>query len=1035
MSVSKTKLKQLMRKIYCLIVAMALFCSQAFAQAKEIIGKVTDSKDGSPLSGVTVKAKNANISTTTSADGSFKLTVSPSVSTLVFTFVGYEEFEALASELVNVSLAVSEKSLSEVVVVGYGTTVKRDLASSTVRVKGTEVANTPVPNFNQALQGRAAGVFVESNNGKVGEGVKVRIRGQGSINASNSPLYVVDGIPITTGSLSGNALADINFNDVETFDVLKDAAATAIYGSRAANGVILITTKKGKLGAPKYSVGFQYGVNTPTHKRKFLNAAEYIELFTEAATNAAKYNYNRAGNYYGYADEQEAIDEVVDFVEGRFTRYSGFSDWKTLETNTNWEDQAFQNAHVASVNASASGGTDKTKYFISGSYDNQDGILIGNNFDRISGRINLDQALSNKFKVGVNMALSRTNAQRVADDNDFSTPMQIVALAPITPVRDETGKLYDRPTATYYNPLIDYENAEYKSYTIRNIGSVYGQYNFAKNLFFRSEFGLDFQNQNDEEFYGSRTINGQATAGFGRSTFLKNTRYTTNNYLNYNFSAGEKHDFDATLGFSFENAEARTTSSTGEQFPSDDLRTLASAGKITGGSSSLSEYALESYFARVNYKFNQRYLLGISARYDGSSVFGADKRYGVFPAASIGWIISEEGFLSHSNTLSFLKLRASYGQLGNALGFGNYSAQRAYVAGKYAGGAVLSPDRLGNELLTWETSNQFDAGLEFGFFNNRLTGEVDFYDKRSAGSGKGFIFNLPIPSTSGYLSYLTNVGEIQNTGFEITLNSTNFAGRDFQWSTGANFSFNKNKVLKIDGDQDTLSFNDGRYMNALIVGQPIGVHYGQKFAGVDPANGDALFYTQDGKTTTNDYNDAGQFVVGDPNPKFFAGLTNTFNYKGIELSVLLQGVFDYDVVNGAAGYMSARADWFDNQTRDQLQRWRKPGDVTSVPEARLNYYGDFSSPGVSTQYMEDASYVRLKNVTLAYNIPSKLLARFKLGSARLYLSGVNLATITNYTGWDPEVNTDYRASNINQGGDFYAAPQIKSFVFGLNVGF
>ncbi|MHA4843341.1 SusC/RagA family TonB-linked outer membrane protein [Flavitalea antarctica] len=1023
-----------MRKIYCLIMALALLCTQAIAQTKEIIGKVTDSKDGSPLSGVTVKAKNANNSTITSSDGSFRLVVAPSVSALVFTFVGYEEFEAAASELVNVSMTVSDKSLSEVVVVGYGTTVKRDLASSTVRVKGTEVANTPVPNFNQALQGRAAGVFVESNNGKVGEGVKVRIRGQGSINASNSPLYVVDGIPINTGSLSGNALADINFNDVETFDVLKDAAATAIYGSRAANGVILITTKKGKSGAPKYSIGFQYGINTPTNKREFLNSAEYIELFTEAATNSAKYNFNRAGNPYGYVNEQEAIDEVVGFVEGRFTRYSGYSDWKTLQTNTNWEDQAFQNAHVASVNGSASGGTDKTKYYISGSYDNQDGILIGNTFDRISGRINLDQALSTKLRVGVNMALSRTNARRVAEDNDFSTPMQIVALAPITPIRDLNGKLYDRPTTTYYNPLIDYENAEWMSYTTRNIGSVYGQYNFTKNLLFRTEFGLDFQNQNDEEFYGSRTINGQATAGFGRSTYLKNLRYTTNNYLNYSFTAGELHEFDATAGFSFEKSEARSTSSSGEQFPSDDLRTLASAGKITGGTSSLSEFALESYFARLNYKFNEKYLVGVSARYDGSSVFGADKRYGVFPAASVGWIISEENFLKESGVLSFLKLRASYGQLGNALGFGNYSAQRAFSAGKYAGGAVLSPNRLGNELLTWETSNQFDAGLEFGFFNNRLTGEIDVYDKRSAGSGKGFIFNLPIPSTSGYLSYLTNVGEIANTGIELTLNSTNFAGKDFQWTTGFNITYNKNKVLKIDGDQDTLSFNDGRYMNALIVGHPIGVHYGQKYAGVDAANGDALYYTQDGKTT-NDYNEAGQFVVGDPNAKYFAGLTNTFNYKGIELSILLQGVFDYDVVNGAGGYMSARADWFDNQTRDQLKRWQKPGDNTTIPEARLNYYGDFSSPAVSTQYMEDASYVRVKNVTLAYNLPSQLLSKFKLGSARVYLSGVNLATITNYTGWDPEVNTDYRASNINQGGDFYAAPQIKSIVFGLNVGF
>ncbi|MET0298759.1 MAG: TonB-dependent receptor, partial [Flavitalea sp.] len=978
-----------MRKIQCLLLALVFLCSHAFAQSKEIIGKVTDSRDGSPLAGVTVKAKNASSTTTTDAEGSFKLSVPGSVNTLVFSFVGYIEVESAVSALVNVTMTPGDQSLSEVVVVGYGTTVKKDLASSTVRVKGTETANTPVPNFNQALQGRAAGVFVESNNGKVGEGVKVRIRGQGSINASNAPLYVVDGIPINTGSLSGNALADINFNDVETFDVLKDAAATAIYGSRAANGVILITTKKGKLGTPKYNVNVQYGTNKPTNKREFLNAAEYVELFTEAAVNSAKYNYNRAGNPYGYADEQEAIDEVVGFVEGRFDRYSGFSDWRTLQTNTNWEDQAFQNAHVASVNASASGGTEKTKYFISGSYDSQDGILIGNNFDRISGRINLDQALSSKFKVGVNMALSRSKARRVAADNEFNTPMQIVALSPLTPVRDEDGLLYDRPTTTYYNPLIDFENAEVNSYTIRNIGSVYGQYSILKNLLFRSEFGLDFQNQDDQGFYGSRTINGQATSGYGTSNWLKNIRYTTNNYFNYDLKIGESHVIDATVGFSFEKAQTTTGNVTGEQFPSDNLRTLASAGKITGGRSDLSEYALASYFGRINYKLKDKYIVGISARYDGSSVFGADERYGFFPAASLGWVISEENFLNRSTFLSFLKLRASYGQLGNALGFGNYSAQPAYSVGRYAGISVLTPNRLGNNLLTWETSNQFDAGLEFGFFNNRLTGEIDIYDKRSAGGGRGFIFNLPIPATSGYTSYLTNVGEIQNSGLEITLNSTNFSSKNFSWTTSANFSYNKNKVLKIDGDQDTLSFNDGRYMNALIVGQPIGVHYGQKFAGVDEANGDALFYMQDGKTTTADYNEAGQFVVGNPNAKYFAGLTNTFNYKGIELSVLLQGVFDYDVVNGAAGYMSARADWFDNQTKDQMGRWRNPGDKTNIPQARLNYYGDFTSPAVSTQYMEDASYVRLKNVTLAYSLPASILNKLKLGSARVYFSGVN----------------------------------------------
>lgn len=1024
-----------MRKTMLLMLMGLLCLSQSlWAQTKVITGKVIDEKDGTPIGGVSVTVKNTNVGTVTDANGVFSIRAADNA-VLMISYVGYAGREVPVGQASAIRLTPGSNAMTEVVVVGYGQTVKKEMTSSVAKVKGSEVANTPVPNFNQALQGRAAGVFVEANNGKVGEGVKVRIRGQGSINASNSPLYVVDGIPINTGSLSGNALADINFNDVESFEVLKDAAATAIYGSRAANGVVLITTKKGRSGKPQFNVNMQYGSNKPTNKRGFLTAAEYLELYREAAINTAKYHYNRAGNWRNYASEQAAINDMISYVEGRFTRYSGHSDWRKLETNTNWEDLAFQDANVGAVDVSASGGNDRTRYYISGSYNDQDGILFGNNFDRISGRINLDQQLSNRFKVGLNLSLARTNAQRVAEDNEFFTPMQIVALAPITPVRDLNGVLYSTPTTTYYNPLIEREYSEYKSYTYRNIGAAFAQFDFSRNLFLRTEFGIDLSNQNDEEFYGSRSLLGNATSGFGRSTWLRNTRYTTNTYANFKKALNDVHSIDATIGFAFEKGSSRTTFTQGEQFPSDDLRSLDNAGKITDGGSSLSENAIESYFARINYALKGKYLLGVSGRYDGSSVFGVNKRYGFFPSVSAGWVISDENFLRNNSTLNFLKIRASYGQLGNSLGFGSYAAQPAYVAGRYSGASVLVPGRLGNSDLTWETSNQFDAGIEFGFFRNRLTAEVDFYDKRSAKGNRGFIFNLPVPFTSGYGSYITNLGEIQNSGVELSINSTNISSRDFRWTTNFNIAYNKNKVLRIDGEQDTLSFNDGRYMNALIVGQPIGVHYGQRYAGVDPQNGDALYFKQDGKTTTNDYNEAGQFVVGDPNPKYFGGITNTFSYKGLELSVLLQGVFDYEIVNGAGGFMSARADWFDNQTRDQLRRWKKPGDVTDVPEARLNRFGDFASPGVSTQYMEDGSYVRLKNVTVAYNLPATLLSKAKLSSARIYVTGINLATFTSYTGWDPEVNTDYRAGNINQGGDFYAAPQIKSIVFGLNIGF
>lgn len=1026
-----------MRKMCTLVLCFLIAASQLLAQTKTVTGKVLDDK-GAPISGATVLEKGTRNGVSASSDGSFSIKVK-SGATLVVSAVGFKSLQVASNGSLVLKLVTEQESLAEVVVTGFGQSVKKDITSSISRIKGAEVANTPVPNFLQGVQGRAAGVFIESQNGKVGEGIKVRIRGASSVSASNNPLYVVDGIPINTATISGNALADINFNDVESFEILKDAAATAIYGSRGGNGVVLITTKKGKLGRTKYNVNMQYGSNKPTNKRGFLNSTEYLQYFREAAVNAGKYHYNRGGNWFGFANEAAAVTYMTNTINSRFNRYSGLTaggaDWKADTVNTNWEDLAFQDAQTKIIEASASGGTDKSKFFISGSYNDQDGILFYNKFKRYSGRVNLDQELSNRLKVGVNLTISRTEARRVAEDNEFTTPMQIVALAPITPVRNNAGVLFDRPTTTYYNPLIETENASYLSTTFRSISTVYGQLSIAKGLNFRSEFGLDVLTQNDKQFYGRRTLNGQGTNGLGISDWLRSVRYTTNNYFSYATTINTKHSIDATAGMSFEKLANDATFVEGQQFANDDLRNIGNAANITGGSSTLSELAIVSYFGRVNYKFNKKYLLGLSGRVDGSSVFGENKRYGFFPAASVGWVVSEEDFLRNSKLIDNLKIRASYGSLGNQQGFGNYAWRGVYGTSRYAGTAGLTPGSLQNDVLTWETTNQFDLGFEIGILKNKISFEFDYYNKRSAGGGKGFIYNYPLPYTSGFSSITRNIGEIENKGVEFTLNTTNISNKNFTWTTSFNLSHNKNKVLKIDGQQDTLSFNDGRFMNALIVGKPIGVHYGPMYAGVDPANGDPLYYEQDGKTTTNDYNSAGSFVVGDPNPKWFGGITNNFNYKGFELSVLFQGVFDYEVVNGAGGFMSARGDWFDNQTRDQLGSWKKAGDVTNIPEARLNWFGDFQSPAVSTQYMEDASYVRLKQLTFAYNLPSKALSKLKLNSLRAYVTAVNLFTWTKYTGWDPEVNTDYRASNINQGADFYAAPQIKSVTFGLNIGF
>jgi len=1001
-----------------------LFSFVAYAQSRDISGTVTDAKTGNPLEGVTVKVKGQNAATITLIDGSFKLKVNEKAKELTFAFVGFEEKTvAISGDNISVQLSLADQSLSEVVVVGFGTKIKKDLTGNIAKVKGADIQNMPVPNFTQALQGRAAGVFVESNNGKVGEGVKIRIRGSGSISASNDPLYVIDGIPISTSSYSGNPLADLNFNDVESFDILKDASAAAIYGSRAANGVVLITTKRGKAGKTVFQVNSQYGMNKPTHLRGFLNAKEYVDLLREAAINSDHIDG------IDPTDPDQYEDSWLEFAEGRLTRYSGWSDWRKLETNTNWEKLAFNdNARTSALDISASGGNEKTKYYMSLSYSNQDGILIGNNFKRLSGRLNLDQAVTDKFRVGMNLSLSQTTSGRVTIDNEFTTPMQIIALAPITPLRDQNGQIYTTPTTTYTNPYLDYADGKYQSLIYRNIGNIYGQYNILPSLFFRSEFGVDVQNQNDDQFYGFRTAYGNGTNGYGESDWQRGLDYNTNNYFNFRKTIKDLHDVEAVVGMSYQNYETEYANVYGEQFPVEDLQKLASAGLIKGGTSVATKRSFLSYFARVNYKFNNKYLLTLSGRVDGSSVFGKDKRYGFFPAASAGWVLSEEDFLKDSKVLSFLKLRASYGITGNADGFGDFASMGLWGGSSYAGTAGLTPTQLANANFRWEKSRQLDLGIDFGFLKNRISGEIDYYNRKTT----DLIYNVPVPGNSGFTTQLVNIGQMQNKGFEFVLNTDNIISKGFKWSTSINVSYNKNKILKLDGDQTSIPGNDGRYLNSLIVGQSIGIFYGPKFAGADPANGDALYYKEDGKTTTNNYDEAGNFVVGNPNPTFTAGLNNTISFKGFDLSFLFQGVFGSQVMNGAGGFMSSSFAWFDNQTREQLNRWQKAGDITNVPQLRL---GKDNGVQASSRYIYDADYIRLKNITLGYNLPVSVAHKLHLNSLKIYATAVNLITITNYPGWDPEVNTDYRAGNRNQGSDFYSAPQIKNYSVGLNLGF
>ena len=1001
-----------MRKALLCVIALftLVFNNEVSAQQRQISGTIISGEDNEPLPGVNVIVKGTTRGAISDLDGRFTIQADAN-ETLVFSFVGFvsQEFAVGNNSTINLTLAPDAKVLGEVVVVGYGSTTKGDLTGNIASVKGSDLATIPVPNFQEALQGRMAGVFVESSSGKLGEGVKIRVRGTTSISGGNDPLYVIDGVPMTTSGGIGlyNPLSDINFNDVESFEVLKDASSAAIYGARGANGVVLITTKSGAKGKTKFNVGIQRGVSSPTRKRDFLNAEQYVELMRESGENVGD----------------------LDFVESRLDRHSGWSDWRSNETDTDWQDQAFNpDAGTTNVNFSAAGGDDKTRFYFSGAYDDQTGILIRNDFERISGRLNLDHSISERFLIGANFGLSRTQNNRLADDNQFNNPIQLVALAPITPIRDLEGQLYDRPTATYYNNLIDSENAEWSNTSFRNISNIFGEFKITDDLKFRSEFGVDIFNQNEEQFFGSRTNLGLSTNGFGRSRWTRIFNYNTNNYLTYNKIFAENHNLEAVAGMSFQKSDRYFTFVEGQEFPLDELRTLASAAEITGGESSETNFTFLSYFARVNYKYANKYLATISARIDGSSRFGVNNRYGFFPAASLGWILTEEGFLKGSDKLSLLKLRGSYGLTGNAE-IGNFDHLGLYGTNAYALIPGLSPTQIPNPNLTWEKTAQLNFGVEFALFNDRITGELDYYNKNTT----DLLLNVPVPATTGFNTQRQNIGEMQNYGFEIVLNSVNVSKQNFSWNTSLNIARNINRVRELTPGQTSIPPSSSRFLNGVFIGQSIGVFYGPAYAGVDPANGDALYYANAERTeTTNNFNDAERMFVGDPNPKFFGGLTNTFKLGDFDLSFMFQGVFGNDIYDGGGGFFAANGDWFDNSTLDQMNRWQNPGDITDIPQARL---GECNGCNASSRYLSDGSYVRLRTLTFGYSIPRATLDQFKLSSVRVFFTGQNLLTFTKYKGWDPEVNADYLASNVFQGNDFYSAPQAKTFSLGINVGF
>ncbi len=1011
----------LIRNSVIAFIITLVITGSAFAQNRVVTGVIVDTDSQEPIPSVTVLLKGTTKGVASDVDGRYELALTQEEinnGVLLFSSVGYITKEVVinGNTNINVTLDLDVALLDDVVVVGYGSQIKERVTGNISSVNAADFETVAVNSFEEAVQGRAAGVFINADNGKLGGGITVRVRGTSSITASAQPLYVIDGIPVTTNNLSSNGaetnpLADINPDDIASIDILKDASASAIYGARGANGVVLITTKSGQVGDTKIDVSYKVSTREPSNNKEWLNGPEYLELFDEAFANSSS-DGTVNGTLFGFTR-----DGLYDLV---------IPGWDA-NVDSDWQKEAYQDNTSQTFDISASGGDAKSRFYVSGSVDDQEGHVIDDAFQRVSGRLNLDHTVNSKLDIGVNFSLSRTENQRLSNDNAFSTPIQLVAQPPIQPIYNSDGSLFDN--TLYFNGLLYREGSTYEATIFRTLSKLYASYDVTPELTFRGDFGIDLLDQQEKAWWGSTVArNTGAANGTAFNSFDRITNLNSNFYLEYITDLSTDHSVNAVLGTSFQNSLREFNDVSADDFANDDLRQISSAATVTGFNGGQSEYSFTGYFARVNYSFKDKYLLTASGRVDGSSRFGEDNRYGFFPAVSAGWILSSEDFIADVDAISFLKVRASAGQTGNAE-IGNFDALALYGSGVYAGGPTLVPTRAPNPELKWETTTQYNVGIDFGLFSDRVTGEIDYYVKNT----EDLLLNVNVPSTSGApgQQITRNIGTLDNKGIEFLLTTRNVVG-DFNWSTTFNFGKNKNEITNIDGQVITSG------VNRAIEGEAIGVFFGYEYAGVNPDNGDGLYYvnSSDGidhsTGTTNNPSAANRVVIGDPNADFQGGITNNLNYKGFDLNVFFQFVYGNDIYNGGGIYQSCNACYFDNQTKDQLDRWQNPGDITDVPQARLF---DSNGDANSSRYISDGSYLRLKNLTFGYNLPASVLSNLSLRRARLYFSGNNLLTFTSYEGWDPEVNADYLGGNIAFGRDFYSAPQARMYTFGIDIGF
>lgn len=1025
-----------------LTVLLLLFFNIAMA-FESIKGVVTDAT-GKPLEGVTVSVKGKTSATTTSSDGSFTIDAARGA-ILNLSYIGYEDQQVSVTAAQTIKVVLKEKAntMDNVIVIGYGTQQKKDLTGAIGSISEKDIEKSSITTPDQALRGKVSGVQVRTNSHAPGGGIAVQIRGTASISAGGAPLYVIDGMPIsndfTTGRSSDvgtfgappNPLNSIDPSDIAAIQVLKDASATAIYGSRAANGVVLITTKRGKSNQHSVNLDYSYGIAKLSNKLPFLNATQWAEQANNRAV--------QMGQSKVYTDAEVAA----------------------FGTGTDWQDEVFRTAARKNYKLSFVGGGAGVRYMISGNMSDQEGIVRGSNFKRYGTTINLDADVSKRLKIGQSLMFSITNNRIVPTDTKgyegVSNVIDAIYEAPPTiPARDSSGQ----PTnfAKYplgggrENPLIMTEKYKQLANTGRIIGNVFGNYTLAKGLDLNVRFGFDV---NDWRYHEYFPIGSEASAGSNgraRQSSMKNINFTNANTLTYQTTIKNIHRFTVLGGYTYQKNTNEVLDASSFGFPSDifEYYNLGLGSSVQTPGSSQTEWTLISYLGRVNYSLYDKYLLTVSARADGSSKFGKNSKYGIFPAASFAWQLAEENFIKDLNVFSQLKFRASYGKTGNesigvyrslSLLGTSFGTRSSYIYGttRYP---IANPQNLANPDLSWEKTSEYNVGLDIAFFTNRVSLNLDYYRKKTT----DLLLDVPVPSQTGFGSVLQNTGAMMNKGIEIGLNTVNLKGA-FNWNTNFNISFNKNTILNLGGAPYQYSGWVGggnvtphdKNTARLQPGHSVGEFYGSVYEGIwqsleEIKKVGTMPAAKPGDIRYKDVNGDGRYdtenddvFLGNPNPDFTFGFTNDFSYKNWNLHVFMYGEYGNSVLNLAAQQLAL----------DGLGPSAKRLDAWSTSNTKGLYPSAFvSNPQrVSSLLVEDGSFLRIQNVSLGYNLPVKnILSGRVIKNARLGIGVDNLAVFTKYSGYDPEVNS-YGSSNTSKGMDRFGYPPSRIFSFNVSLGF